>query len=79
VPWDRNSYAKVKRKQAHEADHLAAVASGIGQYGIANACYGLAGILRAEAIELENAEKDLTRAYAHDSVELDAQNDGQTS
>ena len=39
----------VKRRQAHAADDLAAVASGIGEYGIANACYRLAGILRQHA------------------------------
>lgn len=38
-----------KKKQAHQADDLAAVASGIGEYGIANACYRLAAILRQHA------------------------------
>ena len=41
--------AAAKKQQAHEADHLAAVASGIGEYGIANACYRLAFILRQHA------------------------------
>jgi len=38
-----------KKQQADEADHMAAVASGIGEYGIANACYRLAAILRQHA------------------------------
>jgi hypothetical protein len=38
-----------KRRQAHEADSMAAIASGIGEYGIANACYRLAAILRQHA------------------------------
>lgn len=38
-----------KKKQAHEADHLAGIASGIGEYGVANACYRLAAILRRHA------------------------------
>jgi hypothetical protein len=46
------SWAKIKRQQAGEADRLAAVASGIGEYGIANACYRLAGILRRQAAEI---------------------------
>lgn len=47
------NWAKVKRRQAHEADRVAAIASGIGEYGIANACYRLVGILRRQA---ENEE-----------------------
>lgn len=39
----------VKRRQAQNADYLAAIASGIGEYGIANACYRLAFILRQHA------------------------------
>ena len=38
-----------KRRQAREADSMAAIASGIGEYGIANACYRLAAILRQHA------------------------------
>ena len=38
-----------KKRQADEADHMAAVASGIGEYKIANACYRLAAILRQHA------------------------------
>ena len=38
-----------KKRQAHDADRMAAVASGIGEYGIANACYRLAAILRQHA------------------------------
>ena len=41
--------AAAKKQQAHEADQLAAVASGIGEYQIANACYRLAAILRQHA------------------------------
>ena len=41
--------AAAKKKQAHQADDLAAIASGIGEYGIANACYRLAAILRQHA------------------------------
>ena len=44
VPW-----AGIKKQQADDADTLAAVASGIGEYGIANACYRLAAILRQHA------------------------------
>jgi len=39
----------VKRRQACAADDLAAIASGVGEYGVANACYRLAGILRQHA------------------------------
>lgn len=46
-------WAKVKRGQANEADQVAAYASGIGEYGIANACYRLAGLLRRQATEIE--------------------------
>jgi hypothetical protein len=45
-------WAKIKRGQARDADGLAAVASGIGEYGIANACYRLAGLLRSQAAAL---------------------------
>jgi hypothetical protein len=51
------SWAKIKRRQADDADSLAAVASGIGEYGIANACYRLAGILRRQAEEIEAAKE----------------------
>ena len=44
-----DDWAAVKKQQAHDADALAAVASGIGEYGIANACYRLAAILRQHA------------------------------
>jgi hypothetical protein len=40
------TWTEVKKQQAADADYLAAVASGIGEYGIANACYRLAAILR---------------------------------
>jgi hypothetical protein len=50
------SWAAIKRKQAREADALAAVAAGIGEYGIANACYRLAGILMRQAIEQQQFE-----------------------
>jgi hypothetical protein len=46
---DGDWVAAAKKRQAHEADQLAAVASGIGEYGIANACYRLAAILRQHA------------------------------
>ena len=46
---ERDWVAAAKKKQAREADHLAAIASGIGEYGIANACYRLAAILRQHA------------------------------
>jgi hypothetical protein len=45
----RAEMPKVKRRQACAADDLAAVASGVGEYGIANACYRLAAILRQHA------------------------------
>jgi hypothetical protein len=48
IDW-RAAMPKRKRQQAREADQMAAVASGIGEYGIANACYRLAGILRQHA------------------------------
>lgn len=41
--------AAAKKRQAEDADRMAAVASGIGEYGIANACYRLAAILRQHA------------------------------
>jgi hypothetical protein len=47
------NWAKIKRQQARDADGLAAVASGVGEYGIANACYRLAGLLRRQAAEIE--------------------------
>lgn len=47
-------WAKIKRGQANDADRLAAVASGIGEYGIANTIYRLAGILRREAADIED-------------------------
>jgi hypothetical protein len=50
------SWAKIKRRQADDADNLAAVASGIGEYAIANACYRLAAILRREAVAIETAD-----------------------
>jgi hypothetical protein len=50
---DGTGWAKIKRRQARDADGLAAVASGIGEHGIANACYRLAGILRRQAEDLE--------------------------
>jgi hypothetical protein len=51
------SWAKIKRGQANDADRLAAVASGIGEYGISNACYRLAGLLRQQAAAEQEAEK----------------------
>lgn len=42
-------WSRIKRGQAHEADRVAATASGIGQFGISNACYALASILRRQA------------------------------
>lgn len=45
-------WARVKRRQAKDADLVAAYASGIGEHGISNACYRLAGILRRQAREL---------------------------
>jgi hypothetical protein len=50
------SWAKIKRQQAREADALAAVAAGIGEYGIANSCYRLAAILMRQAIEQQRFE-----------------------
>lgn len=50
------SWATIKRRQADDADRLAAVASGIGEYGIANACYRLAGILRRQSDEIKAEE-----------------------
>ena len=50
-------WAKIKRQQADEADHIAAIASGIGEYGISNACYTLASILRQQAEEIEKEAK----------------------
>lgn len=47
------SWAKIKRRQADDADGLAAVASGIGEYEIANSCYRLAGLLRRQAQEID--------------------------
>jgi hypothetical protein len=44
-----DDWAGAKKRQADEADYLAAVASGIGEYQIANACYRLAAILRQHA------------------------------
>jgi hypothetical protein len=41
--------AVAKRRQADAADALAGIASGIGEYGIANSCYRLASILRQHA------------------------------
>ena len=58
---ERPSWAKIKRSQARDADRLAAVASGIGEYGIANACYRLAGILRRHAEAELEAEKSQAR------------------
>ena len=49
-------WAKIKRRQAGEADRVAATASGIGEHGIANACYRLAGILRRQAEDLEKRQ-----------------------
>lgn len=60
VPEDRiesGTWARVKRNQAKEADRVAACASGIGEYGIANANYKLAGILRQQAQALEESDK----------------------
>lgn len=50
------SWSDIKRRQANEADTLAAVASGIGEYGVANACYKLAGRLRREAQEIKDRD-----------------------
>ena|ERR1700691_2157017 len=50
---DGAGWAEIKRQQARDADRFAAVASGIGEHGIANACYRLAGILRQQAADLE--------------------------
>lgn len=52
------SWAKIKKSQANDADRLAAVASGIGEYGLSNACYRLADILRGEAADLTRPEQD---------------------
>jgi hypothetical protein len=55
------NWARVKRLQALDAEQLAAVASGIGEYGIANACYRLAEILRQQAVvEKEAVEQRAT-------------------
>ena len=51
------SWARVKRMQALDAEQVAAVASGIGEYAIANACYKLAGILRKQAAAEVEAAK----------------------
>jgi hypothetical protein len=51
------NWTEVKRRQAHDADSLAAVASGIGEYGVANACYKLAAILRQQATSISDAER----------------------
>lgn len=53
IPASEINWAKVKRSQAHDADSLANIASGIGEYGIANIIWRLAEILRAEAREIE--------------------------
>lgn len=50
------SWSRVKKNQANEADKVAAIASGIGEYTIANANYRLAAILRKQAEELEEQE-----------------------
>ena len=50
---DGAGWAKIKRRQAREADSFAGVASGIGEHGIANALYRLVGILRRQAEDLE--------------------------
>jgi hypothetical protein len=55
-PLPEPDWARVKRQQAHEFDSCANVASGIGEYGAANACWRVAGILRAQAAEIEAAK-----------------------
>lgn len=65
------SWAKIKRNQANDADSLAAVASGIGEYGITNACYRRAGILKEQARLYAEAEERLTASQKGDSVSLD--------
>lgn len=54
------NWADVKRRQADEADKVAAVAAGIGEYEIANACYRLAGILREQAAENDRQAREGT-------------------
>lgn len=50
---ESSAWAKVKRDQAFQADYIASVASGIGEYAIANACYRLSAILARQAREIE--------------------------
>jgi F420-dependent methylenetetrahydromethanopterin dehydrogenase len=52
------SWASIKRDQAREADHVAIIASGIGEYGIANACFRLAAILHQQAREIEKSQQE---------------------
>lgn len=42
-------WAKVKRRQAREFDTCGNVASGIGEHGVANACWRGAAVLRNQA------------------------------
>jgi hypothetical protein len=48
-PLPEPDWPGVKKRQAQKTDQVAAIAAGIGEYGIANACYRLAGILRQHA------------------------------
>lgn len=50
------AWIAAKRRQARAADAVAAVAAGIGEYGIANEVYRLAGILRDHAAEMDSGE-----------------------
>lgn len=56
------NWAKVKRKQAREAEHTGEVAAGVGEHGIANACYRLQDLLTRQAKEIEDEGSDEANA-----------------
>lgn len=73
VQYLRN-WASRKRKQASQAEQLAAVASGIGEYGISNANYRLEGILRKQAADImAQAEAKLRAEDANASEQMPCQ------
>lgn len=59
---DREDYwlrlASIKKRQAKQADSLAGVASGIGEYGIANRLWQLEGILLDQVVAMRQSANE---------------------
>jgi hypothetical protein len=62
---DYVNWAQVKKRQAHEADHVGDIAGGIGEYRIANACYHLSEILIGQMNDELDAQKEIDKQHGN--------------